>query len=1275
MKKFILSAFVALAALSASAVDADQLRVYINPGHGSWTANDRPMTLVNHPIQHSRYNTDTCSFFESNTNLRKGFGVLEKLRVYGLQFDPTLNQEGERHEIGAARDMDNNIVMSHVKCGPYHDDNPTLGQVGNDSKLLPKDHEYYNRSLSEICVEVESNNFDMFISIHSNAATEGTSTNYPVYLYRGYDNPTNDAGCMIDQQKESKAMAQACWPHGWVNPHMMWTNYGLNNPDIRGDISFYGSSSTSSVTGYKGYLGVLKHGAPGFLVEGYFHTYQCARHKAMNWDVDYMEGAAYAHGIADYFELEKEKTGDIYGIVRDANEKWSDTNYKPNGTTLDRFKPLNGATVKLMKGTEVVATYVTDDFYNGAFVFYDVEPGTYTLDFEAEGYLPTAPVEVEVKAATISYPTAQLTANTYVPPTVTYEQFPDPALEMGGLMPAKEYNFAAEYTDLAIAELEGKQVSRVIAQNGKLYILALDKPIEFAAVIPVEDQAKATIIVFDVEKQKVLANVDLTGAAGSIAAISDIQVTSDGYLLASNATKTQNSDTEIQEGDAGRGTYYIYKWDNDLAGLPTGAPKAWISMQNAGLWYRAYPSKFAYAGTTNEGTAIISMPTVTATSYAQRADIISVMDGQILPATDFRYPEGGNKLIEKGADWTVAISPLNEKQVLQLDSKKGIYAWDIDTPFDGPAVDSNEGLAIDGRAGFFRYAGASYMVSANNDAEGNNNGLVLINLNDKLANAAVTTINGANIPALAAASTAATGEVLCTRNEFTDKVETAWMNLYLVRDGKLTKFTTKEVAQPQSQREFAYDLKLSEDENNYIFEFALTGDAENVDIIINTTPGTPSSYPMGALAKGEHSYSLAKADFDSETSYNWSVAVTSADIAQSGLVREDASGLTVRGGAITMNDPEYDSYGYVVVGHGMNNGVDVYNPAGEKVATRLFKNHELFQKNTTNQSNPMRGAEYRGHAVFASWGDGAHGITAMNPVDLSVDLFSLFTGTKQGSGHFITDDGQNLGGGTPCVAMMDLGDKSYAFTLSEDHEGLNGGGATENSMARYTLEENGWLIKSTPVIMGHKALMANTNCEMQAYGNGVFFSQIRGAGNNAAGCPCFGYIADADSTNGDVVMTSADDGSIDYIDNNTSGIAISHDGKLFAAALTNAIVVFDVDWTEGYPELTYKCSFPIAANGWSNLQFDPAYNIHAYLREGGYRVYSLAGAAPVATTPAAAKYAINAVSGIETLTVGEAGDAAAIYYNLAGMRVAADNLSAGIYVKVKGNTATKVIVK
>lgn len=408
MKKILLVMAVAFFSLGAQGRTADNLRVYINPGHGSWTANDRPMPVKGHG-SYSRFNTDTLSFFESNTNLRKGFGVLEKLRLYGLKYDPARNQTGERWQTGAARDLANNIVMSHVKCGPYHQDNGTPDQLGSS---VPSDIAYYNRSLSEIAAEVDANNFDMFISIHSNAANATATwitTNYPLILFRGYDDCHGDTGLDADMSISSKEMAKAAWPYQYANIHEGWTRFSPTDMYIKGDITFYGKYNTGR--GYKGYLGVLKHNVPGFLVEGYFHQYGPSALRHMNWDADYVEGYCYAHGIADYFGLHKETTGDIYGIVRDRYKKYSDNSYVPISTHDDVYMPLDNVDVTLLDANgEIADTYRTDEQFNGVFVFKNVAPGTYTLRFSADGYKNLDLGAVEVTAATVTYPRAFMEA-------------------------------------------------------------------------------------------------------------------------------------------------------------------------------------------------------------------------------------------------------------------------------------------------------------------------------------------------------------------------------------------------------------------------------------------------------------------------------------------------------------------------------------------------------------------------------------------------------------------------------------------------------------------------------------------------------------------------------------------------------------------------------------------------------------------------------------------------------------------------------------------------
>lgn len=375
MKRSILSAAVALlVGGTAFAYTASTLRVYINPGHGSWTSNDRPNRTIGRKA-YTSVGTDTTGFFESNTNLQKGFGCLERLRDMGLKFDTSLNQTSTRYTTGAAKSMSNNIVMSRVKNGPYESTNST----SSSNYML------YNRSLSVIASEVNSNNFDMFISIHSDAATEGTKTNFPTILYRGTDASNNVAG--------SKAVATSCWArHFTNNVHQPWSSTSTR---IRGDISFYNSSSTY------GYLGVLKHNVRGFLVEGYFHTYQPSRQRAMNWDVDRMEGIEYARGIADYFGINSETTGDIYGIVRADGVYFSQDLYTPNTSSSDVYLPLNGVkvTLKNSAGT-TLKTYTTDKEYNGAFAFYKLTPGTYTVECNLDGYATTTTTVTVTKGKT-----------------------------------------------------------------------------------------------------------------------------------------------------------------------------------------------------------------------------------------------------------------------------------------------------------------------------------------------------------------------------------------------------------------------------------------------------------------------------------------------------------------------------------------------------------------------------------------------------------------------------------------------------------------------------------------------------------------------------------------------------------------------------------------------------------------------------------------------------------------------------------------------------------
>ena len=105
------------------------LKIYINPGHGGYTGDDRPIQL--YPFEHN----DTLGYWESKSNLYKGLHMYHILDSLGTK-----------------------AYLSRIKNTQADD-----------------------RSLSGISAEANKLGVDLFFSIHSNA---GEDVNYPLMLYR-----------------------------------------------------------------------------------------------------------------------------------------------------------------------------------------------------------------------------------------------------------------------------------------------------------------------------------------------------------------------------------------------------------------------------------------------------------------------------------------------------------------------------------------------------------------------------------------------------------------------------------------------------------------------------------------------------------------------------------------------------------------------------------------------------------------------------------------------------------------------------------------------------------------------------------------------------------------------------------------------------------------------------------------------------------------------------------------------------------------------------------
>ena len=1262
LRKLFATAAMALfvgATAMAQAPTVENVRIYINPGHGSWTSGDRHMATVFDP-EITRIDPDTTGFFESNTNLQKCYGLLEKLISFGVPFDRTKNQTNDNpHRIGAALDLSQNIVFSHVKPGAW----PPYLADGSENP----DNDYYNRYLSEISAEVEFNDFDLFISVHSNALTDGTSTNYPLFLYRGTNAQEGNPG--------SIAVSKACWPYIYGLGHHQWTAY-KTSMCIWGDHDFYGgpgtvtyeipagtdyvfdestsfseyiapTETTPGYVKYTGYLGVIKHGVPGFLAEGYFHTYQPSRHRYMNWDVCHLEGIAYARGIADYFGWDKKETkGTIYGIVRDKHERFSHDYYKPNSNTNDAYKPLNGVVVTLKKDGAEVATYTTDEKYNGAFVF-NVEPGTYTIECTHADYKPMEEVmEVTIAAGENVYPEPMLENVAYEPPAIVYVNYPDEIIE-NDIKAASSYNVNVESLNIAIAELEGTTIRRTLVRDDMLYILALKA-----------DNSPVLLAHHTVENStKVLGT---TVCNGTSLKLSDIALTADGVLI--GCAKGKNHyDSSVASSDGEEiGKVYLYKWEKDSAGVATGEATEWFYTQKTGNFYRAYVGNtMYYNGTMESGYVVLTAETVSSSGNIWNIKI-DIVDG-IATGDAFARPDMHYKT-EYTDDYTWNLSPINEDYYVVSGSGKLPMEIILD---DNITTHTNlaEGLfnVNPAKIKFFKYAGASIMAAA--DEVDGKAVVKLINVTsgfDKARLIEILTPEGTDLGALDNASVDARTVV---ERDADGNLTNYWLEIFLINGGKYTKLTTKSVEQPIVRGEYAYNLAMTEAEGVYTLTFDVTGaDATDANVILTNTETNEVAATIPVEVKaGANTVTVNGAELE-EGTYSWAVEVNGKAIATANRIHVDNTIISGnnRGGVAIDDDPESDNYGKVYVTGGYSMGIQVVdqqlNSEGRYLTDKFVSG---------NSSSPFRCATSEGKLYVTDWSDGKSGIWVFDPANRN-EIKNVFDeSTRQSDGEFKNSDGSIAGGGTTGVSLIGKGEDRKMFMFCEDYPAGNG-----QTPVGYDLgKADTWASAPTYVYDGFKGLLANTNVEVNAYEEGVFWSQIRGAGNNTAGVPGF-LFADYE---GNVILNSGE--SLKELTGcNGAGLALNKDKNLFACVNGNANVnIYEFEFVDGVPTFNFLYEVYVKdATEVNQICFDAANNMYIYGRKVGLAVYSLPQDAPKAVTPAKASYVIlgGELTGIEDVEFDE--NAPVEYYNLQGMKVA--NPEKGIFIKKQGKKATKVVL-
>ena len=1231
-----------MAAGAIQAKTADEIRIYLNPGHGSWGPNDRPMATIPYPMLAETGRPDTNGFYESNTNLWKSIQTRATLIKMGVKPD--------------------NITMSRWFNGPY----PYVQGA--------PDAEIYNRPLSEICEEVEVGNYDMFLSHHSNASTDGTSTNYPLILYRGHD------GAGGDLAPGSRDMATVCWPLFYTNEIDPMNYYGPNNPNIRGDIDFYGSSSTrvDPHTGiaYTGYLGVLKHGAPGFLIEGYFHTYQPARHRALNSDYCHEEGMRIARGIGQYFGLTPESKGYIMGTVKDVHEHLIHNLYKYNATSMDQWAPINGAVVILYKDGQEVARYTTDQNYNGVFVFEELDPGTYTLGIEAEGYktlgdytqatvnskwqelITKASGEIVVEANKTSYAVPLLEAEDYEIPTDLYKNYPEPELPGYVCPPVKlEFNHdeGTEY------DLVGT-IKRMLVRGDTTIVLT-----------NAEDGTPHVYLINNINKV-IVKELSINGIApaepnnaGFYSRLNDIAFTADGQLVGANSLQTQFSDGQVNEGFE-RGTLRLYKWsdfDSD--------PIEWVTTQSSANFYYYRAQSMAIDGEANNCTVTFAGTNDAASSAGgMRFLKLNITGGQIASTvyTEKTITASSNFTRDKIGEPQILISPRNDDQIM-LDGEKTLLmevATASENGTDSEVVGRFGGEETDipvKGASFFKYAKHQFMVtpyiaSINEDAV-NVGGIKLYDITAGVDQAALVATTNTDLDPQA-----------CQFMSTGANVKGEDIYLYLMQDNKITKWQAFTEQQPVVAGVFAYGLSYTSNDNSFTFSFYANDAAQSAFITFYDNDGNEvGTIEVPNVVEGENTIVVDNNSLPEVADHKllWSVTLKGEPITTIKRINPLEQNYSGQLFVAVDKSPASPKMGTIYVGNrtgsgSASNGVYVCDVMGQRASDNLYRGGHNWS------SNYRMALDTQGKLYVPDWGDGTSGVYIADPLAMGDTWTEFFVGTRNSDG-LITNDGVNVGSSTPGVAIGGTGADTKLYIYLEDFG--NGVGVYNIGQPDGSVVDTWSTAPNQYFDVGYLQLNTNGNVVADAQGRGVWISQYRAADKNDASVPSLIFV----DSEGNLTFNS---GRAPYINmlngSDRAGFAVNDACDMLVINDGTGILQFyDLTWDGTTPDISPKYSYKADARNTAGSIFQMAFDYAGNLvcAGGNIGIYSLPTNDNVHSTPADGDYkyivipsAVNETSVNKTL-VSER------YFDIRGIEYRAPISGVNIIVRTYSDGTTQSI--
>ena len=329
-----------------------------------------------------------------------------------------------------------------------------------------------------------------------------------------------------------------------------------------------------------------------------------------------------------------------------------------------------------------------------------------------------------------------------------------------------------------------------------------------------------------------------------------------------------------------------------------------------------------------------------------------------------------------------------------------------------------------------------------------------------------------------------------------------------------------------------------------------------------------------------------------------------------------------------------------------------------------------------------------GYAVFSNWNDKAAGLWAVNPLDPTEEPYNMYAseGATMAASGLWTLNGKEIGGGATGVAFAKLG--SETFLVHHDQDLTLG----KNKVHTRFFNTGDKYITVAPTATPIEIYSTIDFVGCAASDKGFFVTVARSATTDKGSLSNLRYY----NFNNELLY----DGGVDGIPyNSCAAIACNADGTLIAIPEWNVgkTHVYSVEYTESTPAAVRAANggvakvvastakpklTPIATiaignvrNSRPDMAFDAANNLHIADRiNQKYQVYTMPGESK-SYTAAPSNIMLELQTGIEDVMADAVEEAEAEYYTLQGIRVAADNLTPGVYVRRQGNTATKVLIK